>query len=171
MQKNKYEKIGDCLKLARSQTIGNLPDLSIKVYQNKMNLYKTKKGKIAGTSFSEVCKDARRIYNLVRARTKRTPYVRSKYFRGEKIFITLFWSHLFEKSDRDRVRRLRYFECALDLIRNSAVDPESRENFKQRNEILHRFNGITDKQEKFVVQIKENKRSKRKDLISIYPLD
>jgi len=134
-----------------------------------MDCFKTHKNKLAGSSFAEVCKNAKAVYNSVKARTKRTPYVRSKYFRAEKIFLTLSWSHVFEKSERDRVRRLKFFDCALDLIRNSVVDPESRENFKQKNEILHRFYGMTNSQEKFVVQIKENKRSRRKDLISIYP--
>ena len=76
---------------------------------------------------------------------------------------------MFDKNEKDRVRRLRYYDCALDLIKNSNYDPVSRENFQKKDELLHRFYGVAKNNEKFVVQIKENKRTKRKDLISIYP--
>jgi hypothetical protein len=132
-------------------------------------VYKTKKQKIVGSSFQEINRVAKAIFNQVRARIKRTPYVRSKYFKKEKVFLNLFWSHLYDKWERDRVRRLKYFDCALDLIRNSQHSPETRENFKNKDELLHRFFGVLKNREKFVVQIKENKRTKRKDLISIYP--
>jgi len=134
-----------------------------------MKIYVTKKLKISGTSFKEVTKKARFIFDKVKARTKRKPYVRSKYFKKDKVFISLFWSHLFAKNEKDRLRRLRFFDCALDLIINSSFDPITRENFQKKDELLHRFYGSTANKEKFVVQIKENKRTKRKDLISIYP--
>ena len=136
----------------------------------KAGSYKTKKQLLHGSSFSEVRAAAERIYKPIKSKTKRTPYVRSKYFRGEKIFLTLFWSHIFEKSAKDRIRRLKFFDCAIDLIRSSMINPESRENFRKKDEILHRFHGVTGSGEKFVVQIKENKRTKRKDFISVYPL-
>lgn len=134
-----------------------------------MNIYKTNKNKLPGTSFSEVRKNADRIFDLIKHRTKRTPYVRSKYFRKEKIFLNIFWAHLFDKNAKDRTRRLRFFNCALDLMRNSSHNPNTADNFKKKDELLHRFYGITKNKEKFVVQIKENKRTRRKDLISIYP--
>jgi len=135
-----------------------------------MIYYKTKKQKISGTSFKEVNKTAKIIFKQITSKTKRTPYIRSKYFKKEKIFLNLFWSHLFEKREKDRVRRLKFYDCALDLIKNSTYDPETRENFRKKDELLHRFHGILASGEKFVVQVKENKRTKRKDLISIYPL-
>ena len=134
-----------------------------------MKIYLTKKSKIAGTSFKEVTKKARAVFDRVKARTKRRPYVRSKYFKKDKIFISIFWTHLFKKNEKDRLRRLRFLECALDLIINSNFDPVTRENFQKKDELLHRFYGSTTNKDKFVVQIKENKRTKRKDLISIYP--
>jgi len=76
---------------------------------------------------------------------------------------------LFEKNERDRVRRLKYYNCGLDLLKNSVRNPSSYDNFNNKNELLHRFYGITKNDENFIVQIKENKRTKRKDLISIYP--
>src|SRR3989344_1754170 len=134
-----------------------------------MNIYKTKEKQIGGTSFSEVRNEAERAYRQIKSRSKRTPYIRSKYFRKEKIFLALFWGHLFDKKEKDRVRRLKFYRCALDLIRNSSHDPETRENFQKKDELLHRFFGITKTGEGFIVQIKENKRTKRKDLISMYP--
>lgn len=134
-----------------------------------MEVFITKKQKLFGSSFKQVKKDALNIFRVVKSRTKRTPYIRSKYFRKEKVFLNIFWNHLYEKHEKDRVRRLRFFDCALDVIKNSTQSPTTRENFKNKDELLHRFIGITMNKEKFVVQIKENKRTKRKDLISIYP--
>lgn len=135
-----------------------------------MSIYKTKIKKIAGTSFSEVRVSAENSYRKIKSRSKRTPYIRSKYFKNEKIFLTLFWQHLFDKQEKVRLRRLRFYDCALDLIRHSIFDPETRENFRKKDELLHRFMGSLKNGEQFVVQIKENKRTKRKDLISIYPV-
>ncbi len=134
-----------------------------------MKLYKTNRQKLSGTSFSEIEHEAIKIFKSIKARTRRTPYIRSKYFKKEKVFLNLFWSHIYQKKQKDRVRRLKFYDCAIDLIKNSATDPVSRENFLQNNELLHRFYGITKYNEIFIVQIKENKRTRRKDLISIYP--
>ena len=135
----------------------------------KDKYFLTLKKRLSGTNFKEIRKEADAVYEIIRKRTKRTPYIKSKYFKKEKVFLNIFWKHLFEKSEKDRVRRLRYYECGLDLIASSVRNPESYDNFKNKNELLHRFYGITKNKEKFVVQIKENKRTKRKDLISIFP--
>lgn len=134
-----------------------------------MDSFKTKKKKISGTSFKEVNKTAQLIYKQIRLKSKRTPYIRSKYFKNEKVFLTIFWKHLFDKNEKDRTRRLKLYECALDLIKNSTRNPETRENFQKKDELLHRFHGAITSGDKFVVQIKENKRTKRKDFISVYP--
>ncbi len=134
-----------------------------------MEYYKSAKSKISGTSFSEVRDGAERTFRAIKSRTKRSPYVRSKYFRGEKIFLNIFWSHLFEKGEKDRTRRLKFYDCAIDLMRNSSQSPVTRENFKNKDELLHRFYGKSKGGQAYIVQIKENKRTKRKDLISIYP--
>ncbi len=62
-----------------------------------MDIYKSSKQKIAGTSFSEINKTAKAIFNRVKARTRRTPYLRSRYFKKEKVFLNLFWNHLYKK--------------------------------------------------------------------------
>lgn len=135
-----------------------------------MKEYKTKEKIISGTSFTEINRVAKTIFRKITAKTKRTPYVRSKYFNKEKIFLTIFWRHLYEKSEKDRVRRLRYYHCAIDTLINSNIDPETRENFAKKDELLHRFYGVTKNKEQFVAQVKENKRTKRKDFISVYPI-
>ena len=134
-----------------------------------MHVYKSSKARISGSNYREVSRAAKTIFKQIKSRTKRTPYVRSKYFRGEKVFLNIFWSHLHEKHERERVRRLRFYSCAIDLIKSSTYDPITRENFKQKDEVLHRFSGKSKEGKIFTAQIKENKRTKRKDLISIFP--
>ncbi len=135
-----------------------------------MKAYQSKYSKIKGTDFHEVRRKAFRIYSQIKNRTKRRPYIRSAYFKKDKIFITPFWEHLFGKQKwRDRMRRLKYFEAAIELIKNNNFAPTSKDNPNNQNEILHRFAGITREQEIFYVQIKENKRTGQKNLISIFP--
>jgi len=132
--------------------------------------YKSKKNRLPGTSCQELNREAKNFYKGIKSRTKRTPYVRSRYFRNEKVFLTLFWAHLAEKNEKDRARRLKFFICALDLIKNSTIDPETRENFQKKDELLHRFYVLIKGGEQFVAQVKENKRSRRKYFISVYAL-
>ena len=87
----------------------------------------------------------------------------------EKIFLSLFWQHLGDKHHKDRIRRIKYFPCAIEVICKSPFNPISKENREKKSEILHRFQGITKEKEKFYVQIKENKNNKQKYLISVFP--
>lgn len=134
--------------------------------------YSTKTKKLSGTSFSEIYKNAFGLYSKIRKRTKRRPYIRSKYFRKDKIFLGLFWQHLHNKlSHRDKTRRVKYFACAIELIQNTKFDPVSKENPNEKTEILHRFTGITAEKEIFFVQIKEDKKTGQKYFISVFPFD
>jgi hypothetical protein len=135
-----------------------------------MKAYTTKSKVLSGTDFKEVHKKARIIYKDIKKKTKRKPYVRSAYFKKEKIFLDLFWSHLYDKKSQwDRTRRTKYFECGLELIQNSRVKPTSKENPNKKSETLHRFLGMTPDKKLFAVQIKENVQNKNKWLISIFP--
>jgi len=134
-----------------------------------MQTYKTKAKKLAGTEFREVHKKTFHIYQEIKRKSKRRPYIRSIYFKKDKIFLGLFWQHLYEKHYTDQVRRMKFFPCALELIKFTRYNPESKENPNKRSEILHRFAGITDKNERFFVQIKEDKRTGEKFLISAFP--
>jgi len=95
--------------------------------------------------------------------------LRSAYFKKDKIFLHYYWEHLWAQNWRDRVRRLKYYSCALDLIKNSKSDPISKENPNKKSEILHRFAGTTKDKELFFVQIKEDKRSGEKHFMSVFP--
>ncbi len=132
--------------------------------------YLTKVKKLSGTSYAEVKKDAEIIFKQIKSKTKRNPYARSAYFNKQKVFFNFFWQHLLEKSHKERVRRLKFLPCAVDLIRNSKIAPTSKENIDKIDEMLHRFVGQTKEKEIFFVQIKENKKSGKKYLISCFPL-
>ena len=108
--------------------------MSIPKPQKNSNIYKTNKKKISGSSFSEVRKEADRIFDLIKSKSKRSPYIRSKYFRKEKVFLNLFWTHIFDKHNKDKIRRLKFIECGIDLIKNSAINPESKDNVDNKSE-------------------------------------
>ena len=133
-------------------------------------VYKTNCKKLAGTDFKELHQKTLDIYKKLRRKSKRRTYIRSAYFKKDKIFLELFWQHLFDKKNwRDRARRIQYFPAGIELIQNSRFDPVSKENVDRKSEILHRFTGITKDKEIFFVQIKENKKNDQKFLISIFP--
>lgn len=135
-----------------------------------MKIYKTKAKKLAGTEFKEVHKKAFYIYQKIKRKSKRTPYIRSTYFNKEKIFLSLFWQHLWDKQKwQERMRRLKYYAAAIEFIEKNNFPPKSKENPNKTGEILHRFTAITMENDLFYIQIKENKRSGRKDLIWIFP--
>lgn len=135
-----------------------------------MNIYQTKSAKLAGTNYKEVYGKAFGVFQRIRQKTKRRPYIRSAYFKKEKIFLGLFWQHLEDHfNQNDKARRLKLYECGIELIQRSRYEPTSKENPNKPSEILHRFMGITKNKEMFKVQIKEDKRSGEKFLISIFP--
>jgi hypothetical protein len=136
-----------------------------------MKIYKTKAVKIPGTDFKEVHRKAFNLYQEIKRRSKRRPYIRSAYFRKDKIFLGLFWQHLYEKRHYvDQMRRMKLFPCGIELIKFTHFDPESKENPNKRSEILHRFAGMTEAHELFFVHIKEDKRTGEKFLISVFPV-
>lgn len=135
-----------------------------------MKAYKTSCDKLSGTDYSEVIKSARQEYHAIQKRTpRRQPYIRSRYFKKDKIFINQFWVHLNQKTPADRLRRIKYFSCGVFVIRNCPYPPDTMQNPSKANEILHRYTALTKSGELFYVQIRENKVSKRKDFISVFP--
>lgn len=134
-----------------------------------MKVYQSKYGKLAGTSYGELERKACKLHNTIVKMTKRNAYVRSTYFKKDKIFLTLFWSHLNQKTRRDRKRRLKYYECAIDLLRNSPHEPETKVNPNGKNELVHRFAGLTKDGDLFYVQVKEDKRTDNKYFMSVFP--
>jgi hypothetical protein len=131
--------------------------------------YQTKANLLPGTAASEVFPHARAFFRSIEKKTKRKAYIRSVYFRKDKIFLTHFWRHLFQKSRVEQVRRLKYLLCAIELLRHSRNEPSSRESTEEAGIILHRFAGLTKTKELFYVQIKECKRTNKKEFMSVFP--
>lgn len=137
---------------------------------NDITPYHVKTTKLSGTSYAEVKTQADILFKQIKSKTKGKPYIRSAYFNKQKIFFDYFWIHLRQKSLKERIRRLKYFSCAVELIKSSRNNPVSKENVDNRKEILHRFAGRTKNNELFFVQIKEDKKSGKKDIMSCFPL-
>lgn len=136
-----------------------------------MKYYQVKVGKIPGTDFREVNDKAMDIFDAIKKRSKRKPHIRSAYFKKQKIFLDFFWNHIHtNQNPRDRLRRLKYFAAALELMHKSTLDPESKENPNKSGEILHRFGGQTKDGELFMIQIKEFKKNNQKYFISVFPV-
>lgn len=134
-----------------------------------MKQYKTKVGRLTGKNYPDLYKKAFSLYRQIKRKTKRKPYMKSFYFRKDKIFLDLFWQHLHQKNWRDRKRRIRYYPCAIELIRYSRLDPVSTDNPNNPSEILHKFSGVAPDRSIFYVQVKENKRNNQKYLMSVFP--
>lgn len=133
----------------------------------EIRFYKCKSKLIPGKSYLLVYKIAKKIFNEIKARTKRRPYIRSAYFKGEKIFLDNFWIHLNQKNPGDRKRRLKFFECAIELIKESKNDPIHKKKDILKKEALYRFAGQVDDRY-FVVQVKEDLKRKQKFLMSVF---
>jgi len=133
-------------------------------------VYKSKYARIPGTSHAELIKAARYEYHKIQKRTpRRQAYVRSKYFSNGKVFINQFWTHLAQKHPGDQVRRVKFFVCAIDTIRHSLATPDTILAKDDRDMLLHRFYGVSKDGFSFCVQIRENKRTARKDFMSVFP--
>ena len=133
-----------------------------------MNYYKSKYPLISGTSYDEVVKTARKEYKKIVSLTKRQPYVRSTYFNKDKVFVAIFWEHLSQKHRNERMKRLKYYNVAIDLLRNSHCEPDTIFKHDDLSILLHRFYGITKEGNEYCVQVKQNKRSGRKDFMSVF---
>ncbi len=124
---------------------------------------------MSGTSYSEVYKKAWQVYLTEKKKSRRRAYVRSAYFNKEKIFLDIFWSHLKQKKMKDRFRRLKFYQCAIELLKKCRNHPVTVQDDGNLVDVLHRFYGQTSDGEKFVVQIKENKRNRGKYFVSVFP--
>lgn len=133
-----------------------------------MSVYQSKYDLLPGSSYDEVVKQARKEFNTIRKITKRQPYVRSKYFRGDKVFLTVFWDHLMQKHLKERTRRLKFYGAAIDLLRNSRISPDTIIEAQTKDVIFSRFYGKTADGHEFCVQIKEDRRSGHKDFMSVF---
>lgn len=130
---------------------------------------KLKTSKIKGTDYPEIYKKAFNFYKIIKKDcNKRRPNVRSKYFKNQKIFLELFWVHLHQKNIGERQRRVAFFPAAIEFIINSADKPCMVASSKS-SEIFYRFSAKAKSDEVFFIQIKEDKKSGQKWLMSIFP--
>lgn len=129
--------------------------------------YQAKSKKISGTSYGEVFHDALKVFDEIKKKTKRRPYVRSAYFKKEKIFFDYFREHLFQKSAKERMKRLRFFKAAVELVKHSRNEPIIKTNPNKPGEKFYKFVGLTAEKDIFFAQIKEDKR-KRKYFMSCF---
>jgi hypothetical protein len=135
-----------------------------------MSIYKSKHSIVPGTSYVEVMAYVRHEYHTIQKRTpRRQPYIRSKYFRKDKIFVNQYFEHLNQKNAADRLRRLKFYTCAIDVIRNCPSAPVAMQNPSKASETLYRYDASTKEGVSFAVQIRENKVTKRKDFMSAFP--
>jgi hypothetical protein len=133
-------------------------------------LYDSSLRRLPGSAADELIKLARKEFHVIQKRTpRRQAHIRSRYFTKDKVFINQFWDHLEQKNRQDKVRRLRLYVCAIDLIRNTTIAPVTMQNPNNSDEALHRFAGKTADGEIFYVQVKENKKNNRKDFMSVFP--
>lgn len=132
-------------------------------------IYRTKILKISGSNYQEVSRTSKSKFNLIKSKSKRKPYLRSKYFSGEKIFLDIFWTHLHQKNPKERFRRLKFYGCALDLIANSRCKPDIKYDSRNSSVRLYRFSGVTQEGEIFFVQIKETLNTGQKHFMSVFP--
>ena len=133
-----------------------------------MKIFKCKQSKLPGRSYNDIERAARSMHNEISRTTKRNPYIKAPYFGKDKIFIDLFWSHLNQKTRGDRKRRLKFYGVAIELLQNSRLEPISRMNPNGKNEVVHRFGGITSTNELFYVQVKEDVKTGRKYFMSVF---
>ncbi len=134
----------------------------------KENPYLAKSGLLKGTNLKEIGKKAMAEFREIERRTKRKAYIKSAYFNKQKVFFDYFWDHLNQKRKRERKTRLKLFNVAIEVIKNSKNPPVSVDNPANRNETLHRFIGVTKNGKLFCVQIKEDKKKGNKYFMSAF---
>lgn len=133
-----------------------------------MSPYQTKAKKLPGTSYGEVMRNAFAVYDEIKKKTKRRPYIRSAYFNRDKVFLDYFREHLFQKLPKERTRRLRFFKAACELARDSKLGPIEKTESFEKKEVLYRFSGLSAEKEVFFVQIKKDKKG-NKYFMSCFP--
>jgi len=137
--------------------------------------YQAKSNKLAGSNYKEVRESAMFVFHKIASKTKRKPYVRSAYFREnkkkQKIFFDYFWEHLFQKNPKERMKRLKYFQAALEVIAESRNHPIAEKNHYKKNETLYRFSGLTRDKSLFFVQIKKDEKTGKRYLMSCFPVE
>lgn len=136
-----------------------------------LKTFKVKETPLSGSSYNEVCKKSRNLFGIAKGKSKRKFYIRSAYFKKQKVFFDYFWPHLLEKRQADRMRRLKFLPCAFELISGSTYQPEETVNEENgKRETLYRFYGRTSDNKQFVVQMKKSGSKNTLQCISVFPI-
>jgi hypothetical protein len=120
-----------------------------------VNYFKIKTPPFSGSSRQELFKKARRYYKDIITNPRRKPAVRCKVLGGEKVFLEMFWQYIGVKNAGDRGRRVAYFNCAIELIKNTNCKPSTKIDPNSKKENLQ-LGGITQTEQKFIVHIKRD---------------
>jgi len=134
-----------------------------------MDIFNSKYSRLPRSNYREIRKRADVLLAENRRKTKRRPYLRSPYFSKEKIFFEYFEEHLRQKNFSDRIRRLKFIQASLELLKYSRNVPEISDNRGRTGEQLYRFRGRTADGYLFIVQVKKNKKTGQKYFMSCFP--
>ncbi len=134
-----------------------------------VDVYQCKNPRFPGTSYGELNKKAQEVFKLIKNKTKRKPYIKSKWFKGEKIFFDYFWIHIQQKRMRVRVERLKLFLAAIEVLENSRIKPTIKIDPNNKSVRLYRFAGRSKDGVIFYVQVKEDLKRRQKFLMSCFP--
>jgi hypothetical protein len=131
-----------------------------------MNYFKIKTLPFTGSSRQELFKKARRHYKNIITNPRRKPAVRCKVLGGEKVFLDMFWQYIGVKNSGDRGRRVAFFGCGIELIKNTNYKPETTTDPNSKQKYLQ-LGGVTPNGQKFVVHIKKD--NKHNYYMSVFP--
>jgi hypothetical protein len=134
-----------------------------------MRYFKIKTRPITGTNLKEVTKKSMSIFHDIEKQTRRRPSVKCQVLGGNKVFIGEYLAHQNQKMRLDKLRRLKFFPCAIDLIENTTEKPT--EKTLRSGETLYRLYGIAGNGQRFVVQISKNPKTDNRRLMSSFPKD
>jgi hypothetical protein len=116
--------------------------------------YHSVKSKLYSSVYARVHHQAMAHYESLINNPRRKPCVRSKYFDNKKVFLDEFWTQILRRNFADRRRRLAFYVCAIDLIKNTRCEPEIKHESGKK---FYEFYGVAKNGEKFVVHLRQSK--------------
>lgn len=133
------------------------------------HVYKCKISAFYSSSYARVKKQAKNFFNSKTAHSRRSAYVRAPAWKKQKVFLGVFWSHLFDKKPAERMVRLRLLPCALEVLENSTYPFVTKTEPGNPNIFLHRLYGQTPAGQVFALQVKEYSNKQKLYFVSCFP--
>jgi hypothetical protein len=131
----------------------------------EIQFYQSKYDRLRASNDREAFYEARLTFRKYDNK-RRQPYIRSKYFDGQKVFLNMFYIHLGQKSPREQRKRIVFVTCAIDLLQHTKIIPEY---FVVKTIEYYRFYGQTKSGVKFAVQVMKDKKRNRY-FMSCFPI-